>query len=199
MSHGGLTIITDEYLDGLSTTVNATRRAAFERARDLLVGNRSGEALPLFGELLGESESSAEEVALLILIGNCLFYLGRLEEAQRSYTEALEKARKQGEREAEAAALGNVGLVHRQKGDLFEAAQHHQGALKTYEQIGNIPGQAKQLSNLGLVYLQKGDPGKAVEHYQMALAMYTRIGASIEIEKAGRILAEIGKTRPKKK
>ncbi len=138
-------------------------------------------------------------MALLIFAGICLFYTGQLDEAQRSYTEALEKAQKHGEREAEAAALGNGGLVDRQKEDLAKAEQHHQKALKIYEEIGNIPGQANQLSNLGLVHVQKRQPDKAVEYYQKALALYERMGASAEIEKAGRILAEIGKIKPGKK
>ncbi|MDO8637115.1 MAG: tetratricopeptide repeat protein, partial [Dehalococcoidia bacterium] len=170
------TVTTVEYLDGLPTTPNPSRRSLFEKARELEAKSQFNQAIPLFQKLLVQPETPSEELALLILIGNCFLDLSQLHEAQQYYTEALAKAQRLKNEDAEAAALGNLGNVYFQKGDLDKALEHHQKALVIHEKIGNPLGQASDLGNLGNVYFQKGDLDKALEHHQKALKQHEQIG-----------------------
>ena len=164
-----------EYLDGLPTTPNPSRRSLFEKARELEAKSEFKQAIPLFQKLLEQPASPSEETALLILIGNCFLNLSQLDEAQKHYTEALAKAQRLKNEEAEANALGNLGLVYADKGDLDGALEYHQKALAIDQKIANPLGQANALCNLGIVYFQKGDLDKALENYNKVLDIHKKI------------------------
>ncbi len=167
---------TVDYLDGLPTTTNPFRRSTFEKAMVLYRSSQFKEAIKLFQELLKEPYAGTEEVALLIMIGNGLLQVSQLANALEYYEKALEKAEKLGDKEGEACALGNVGIVYRIKGELDKALEHYQLALKIDREIGKREGEANQLGNMGIVYQTKGELGKALEHHQLALKIFREIG-----------------------
>jgi tetratricopeptide (TPR) repeat protein len=62
----------------------------------------------------------------------------RLDEAVQRYHEALSLARQLQDKTHECAALGNMGLIYLEKGDLDEALKYHQQSLKTDRVFGKL-------------------------------------------------------------
>ncbi|HEX9912114.1 MAG TPA: tetratricopeptide repeat protein, partial [candidate division Zixibacteria bacterium] len=87
-----------------------------------------------------------------------------------------------GNKEGEAAALGNLGNVYKLSGKLDKAIKNYEDALKIYEGIGNKEGEATGLNNLGSVFETKGQKEKALKYYEDALRLCTQIGAQRQIE-----------------
>ena len=113
---------------------------------------------------------------LHILAGNGFLRLSELEQAEAHYRQALDAAEKAEDKERQAAALGNLGIVHRQRGQLNKAEHHFTRALAIDEEIGDRLGQANALGNLGNVYSDRGELGRAEQHYKKALEMDKQIG-----------------------
>jgi tetratricopeptide (TPR) repeat protein len=116
------------------------------------------------------------KIQLHILAGNGFLRLSELREAESHYQQALDAAKARGDREAEAVALDNLGLVYASRGDLDKAEERHGKALAIQEEIGNRRGQAHDLGNLGLVYFHRGEMDKAEEHHKKALAVAEEVG-----------------------
>jgi len=76
-----------------------------------------------------------------------------------------------------ASALGNLGLVYRNMGEMAKAEEHHKRALEIDEKIGNPLGMANQLGNLGNIYLQRDEFDKAEDSYVEILEIFRKIGA----------------------
>ena len=158
-------------------------RAASPDRLDILeaatIAERAGhheEAAQLLSRLEQQPASPRARAALHILIGNSFLSVPRLAEAEDHYRQVLTYAEESGDQEAQAEALGNLGLVYRDRGGLEKAEEHHRKALAIHEEVGNRLGQAKQLNNLGNVYVDRGDLDKAGEHHKEALAMHEEIG-----------------------
>ncbi len=116
------------------------------------------------------------KIQLHILAGNGFLRLSELREAESHYQQALDAAKARGDREAEAVALDNLGLVYASRGDLDKAEERHGKALAIQEEIGNRRGQAHDLGNLGLVYFHRGEMDKAEEHHKKSVAILEEIG-----------------------
>jgi DNA-binding SARP family transcriptional activator/tetratricopeptide (TPR) repeat protein/DNA-binding XRE family transcriptional regulator len=100
-------------------------------------------------------------------------------EAIEHYRQAVRLARQTGWRQAEPAAVGNLGGVYWQSGQLQEAADHFNQALVLNRRTGRLDGAAATLSNLGILYWELGRLAEAKEHYIQALAVDREIGARV--------------------
>ena len=89
---------------------------------------------------------------------------------------ALTAARALGDRKAEGAHLGNLGLAYAALGRVEEAIQHYQQALAISREIGDRRGEGNHLGNLGNAYRDLGRVEEAIQHYQQALAISREIG-----------------------
>jgi tetratricopeptide (TPR) repeat protein len=108
-------------------------------------------------------------------LGYLLARLGDLAGAQSAYQAVLDAAR--GDKATEAAALGNLGIVARTRGDLAAAEDFHRRALALNEALGHKLGMAIQLANLGVIAAARGDKAGARALYERALALFVEMGA----------------------
>ena len=125
-----------------------------------------------------------DRITFSIIAGNIYYITGNLDDAERYYEDAiylseredLKEVRKKATLQARSAALGNIGLVYSDKGDLDKALEYYQQALKIHRDIGYKLGEASALGNIGLVYSNKGDLNKALKYFQQALKIDRDIG-----------------------
>jgi len=126
-----------------------------------------------------------DKITFSIIAGNIYYITGNLNDAKRYYEDAinfseredLKEVRKKAVLQARSAALGNIGLIYSDKGDLDKALEYHQQALKIDREIGYKQGEASDLGNIGLIYRAKGDLDKALEYHQQALKVFIEIKA----------------------
>ena len=83
------------------------------------------------------------KTALHILAGNGFLRLSEFEEAEGHFRQALEAAREAGHRQDQAGALGNLGTVYAERGDLDKAEEHYKRALAIDEEAGDRLGRAR--------------------------------------------------------
>jgi tetratricopeptide (TPR) repeat protein len=170
------TTVTIDYLDGLPNTPDIKRRNLFQKADSLYINQRYEDAIRLFRELLAGPYYPDEEIALLILIGNCFIGLGQLKEAKTNYENALSQAREYADKTGEAAALTNIGVFYNIRGILDKALQYHEQALQIYRILDDQEGEANALCNIGIVYETKDELVKALHHLQRALKIHRDTG-----------------------
>jgi len=85
--------------------------------------------------------------------------------------EIVEKGSKE-----EAAALGNLGLIYRTKGDLDKAEDMHNKSLEIEKKLGDLEGMAADYGNLGSVYYMRGELDKAEEMHLKSLEIKEKLG-----------------------
>jgi tetratricopeptide (TPR) repeat protein/transcriptional regulator with XRE-family HTH domain len=95
--------------------------------------------------------------------------LQRYPDAIRHYTIAAELAAAAGWPDAEGAALGNLGLVHAEMGDLLEGAACQKRVLELARASGRNESQVAALNNLGWAYGQLGELRVAADYLAEAL------------------------------
>lgn len=125
---------------------------------------------------------STERMSILLNLGNAHYSLGHNTEALKNYNAVLELAKDTIEKDAlvgKASALGNIGVVYDDMGDLENAFKCHQEALKIFREFGDRFGEASQLSSIARVYKDKGDLGNALKYLQEALEIDREIGYKV--------------------
>ena len=176
-----------EFLDGLPQAKNPELRAAFEDARALQKegyeaqsAHKHREAIACFTRALALAEDDSQRAALHLLRGNSYAYISQYKEAEGDYRETLELAESispaEDAAQARAAALGNLGIVYTDRGELAKAEEHHKQSLEIHMEIGNRRGEAQELGNLGLVYYLRGDLNKAEKHHKRSAAIHRDLG-----------------------
>ena len=75
-----------------------------------------------------------------------------------------------------ADALNNIGIVHRQQGEIQKALNYYQRCLKIRENIGDKAGIGAILSNIGIIYDNQGDIQKALDYYFRSLQIEEEVG-----------------------
>ena len=102
---------------------------------------------------------------------------------------ALHAAEHRGEKAEIARAAGNLGLVHRERGELEEALAMHSKSLAIAEELGNRAGMARRFSSIGFVLKDQGDWQGAADHFRRSLALAEELGMP-DVEARRRALAE---------
>ena len=92
-----------------------------------------------------------------IKLGNAAKLAGRTHSAQQHYLRALETFRENGDRQGEAASLGNLGIIANTRGDLDEAERLYRESLVIKREIGDRQGEANSLGSLGIIANTRGD------------------------------------------
>ncbi|MEK6263075.1 MAG: tetratricopeptide repeat protein [Planctomycetota bacterium] len=77
-----------------------------------------------------------------------------------------------------AAALGDLGLIYRMRGELDRAEASHQKSLEMFKNLGNRKYMASQYGNLGLVYRMRGALDLAEEMHQKSLSIFVELGSA---------------------
>jgi CHAT domain-containing protein/tetratricopeptide (TPR) repeat protein len=109
--------------------------------------------------------------ALLSNIGSALVALGRRDSAEVYLDRARLLASAIGDLRAEATAIGALGGLHDDRGDLEGARQRYSRALELHERIGDTRGIAADENNLGLLAQKLGDPDEAQRRFEAALSL----------------------------
>jgi tetratricopeptide (TPR) repeat protein len=104
---------------------------------------------------------------------------------------ALNLATGIGNKEQEAAAIGNLGSIYRTRGELDRAEDMYKRFLELATELGSKDGQAKANGNLGSLYQQKGDTSRACAYWVKARDLFREIG-SPELEECQKLLREAG-------
>ena len=101
---------------------------------------------------------------------------GHYTEALEIHTSALTAATRLGDREGQAHALTNLGLVHRLLGRYGPATDHLRRALELHRLTGDREGEARTSSNLGIVEDRTGHASAAGDWLRRALVLYRSLG-----------------------
>jgi tetratricopeptide (TPR) repeat protein len=136
-------------------------------------------------------EDSATIIKLILLTG-LLFMLAVLGlvawnsymEKEKTHVAALSafeaaysKMLKSRNKDLQAMALGNLGIVHWTLGELNKAEKMHKEALELDKASNNKEGMAQDYGNLGIVYKTRGELDKAEKMYKESLALHEGLGS----------------------
>lgn len=94
------------------------------------------------------------------------------EEALKEYQKAAELFRQNADKNGEAKALFEAGLISRDSGEKNAALTFFDKALTLYKAIPNQLEVAKTLTTVGTVYATSGDYKEAAKQYQQALPLF---------------------------
>ena len=125
----------------------------------------------IFKELIKQTEN----YNAINSVGIQSYRWGRLEQAFYAWNHLLEKTIGV-DKEREAIAMGNMGVVYQIKGELKKALEYYERALKLLEELGIKEGiAAAAITNIGNVYNTKGELEKALEYYEKALKLFEEL------------------------
>jgi tetratricopeptide (TPR) repeat protein len=129
-------------------------------------------------ETLGREDPVAlrKRLAVLNALAERYYRTADYLQARKYWTEALEIAKRLGDRRAEGRALGNLGVAYRSLGEYRRAIEYHEKHLAIARGVGDRRGEGAALGNLGIAYASLGEYRRAIEFHEQALAIYREIG-----------------------
>jgi tetratricopeptide (TPR) repeat protein len=89
---------------------------------------------------------------------------------------ALAAARDLGDRSAEGAHLGNLGLVYNSLGEYRRAIDYQEQRLAVARELGDRQGEGAALGGLGSAYILLGDYHRAIDYQKQRLAIARELG-----------------------
>jgi len=138
------------------------------------------EAIEAYRECLNNSNVPEEDkITLNILIGNCYYFLSKLNEAEKSFRESLNIFKRAENKivklPAKSVAFGNIGNIYHNLEKPDEALKYYQQALEINKKLGYEQGIAHNLSNIGTVYNDLGKHDEALKFQEEALEINKKI------------------------
>ena len=123
--------------------------------------------------------------------------MGKLEEAQKAYLEAINIADKISDRFGYAKVLADMATLHRRMGNHKQALDNFQRSLKIFESLGNLVLQGFVLHGIGEVLIQEEHYDESLKYFRKALKIAKQcndlFGISFEQDAIGDILYQKGK------
>jgi tetratricopeptide (TPR) repeat protein len=118
---------------------------------------------------------------------------GRLEEARQHARQALNMARRHGERGYEAVALQQLGVIHAhaEAADTVQAEAHYHQALALAAELGMRPLQAHCHRGLGTLYSQTGQVERARTALAAAIDLYRAMEMTFWLPQTEVALAQV--------
>lgn len=101
---------------------------------------------------------------------------GSLDEAERLYNVARDRAVEAGEVKLSAMTAQNLGIIANIRGDIQTALAHYELGLATYRQLGMASDVCKTLNNVGLLHTQCERWTEAAACYDEALRLAEVLG-----------------------
>ncbi len=123
-----------------------------------------------------ESEDAAGECRVRLIQGGTLVFMGRFAEALVSHGEAARIARELADQRREAAALGNIAVVHLLLGDLSRAEEMLVDALRLAIKIEDRSIETHAIIHLGVTYGRRGRHDEALELLEQGRHIAGEIG-----------------------
>jgi tetratricopeptide (TPR) repeat protein len=99
----------------------------------------------------------------LNLYGAAAFEIGQIEDAERAFSRALERARADGDDLLIARAMNNLGLIANVRGAHEAALSSYLLALPVYQRLGHLRGLAETYHNMAISYRDLGQLERADE------------------------------------
>jgi predicted ATPase len=141
-------------------------------------------AVRLAGRVLAAPDlPAALRPAILLAQAAAQRHMAQPQEAQAASQEALELARSQGDRRREGVALGTLGILAIEQGQVPEATARFEAALAIHQAEGHRRLEGIARRSLGSVDYLQGKMTAAGEHYESALAILRETGDRREIAK----------------
>ena len=94
-----------------------------------------------------------------------------------------------------AQQYGNIGIIHKIRGDLDQALKMHSKSLEIFKQLGYEEGMANQYGNMGNVYDTLGDFDMALEMYDKSLKLGKKLDRKESISANFGNMGNVYKTR----
>jgi len=166
--------------------------ACFLLARVLKTAGGSEQALPLLDEAHQRFEAIAAEGMASVCVteqGDCLFDLGRLDEAAAAYEEAIRHDEQRGADRDVAVGKGQLGAVRLQQRRYPEALAAYAEARVRFTQLDEPGSVAVIWHQTGRAYEAVGQPEAAEDAYRKALAIKVRLG---DVAGQARTLGQLG-------
>lgn len=123
-----------------------------------------------------ESHDLPAQAACELSLGLAFFSRGEYSGAIAHTTSARTLSQVAKWPECEAAALGNLGMVHDDCGQSETAVDCYQQALSINRRIGRRAAQANNVGNLGLLHCRRGALEQAAVCYRQALELHREVG-----------------------
>jgi tetratricopeptide (TPR) repeat protein len=168
-------------------------------ARVLKTAGGSEQALPLLDESRQRFEGVAkespgrggEEMAAKCFSeqGECLWYLGRLDEAAAAYEERIRRGEQLGDERGVAVGKGQIGAIRIDQRRYPEALAAYAEARERFTQLDEPGSVAVTWHQTGMLYENAGQPEAAEDAYRKSLAIKVRLG---DIAGQARTLNQLG-------
>jgi tetratricopeptide (TPR) repeat protein len=131
------------------------------------------EAYTHFQRLADQGDTSAARMASVSLAekGDCLFYLGRLEEAAEAYEAGIEMSEDIGDSRSAAVGKGNLGTVRMHQNRYDDALNAHHEAREIFENLGEPAMVAVAWHQMGMVHEEAGRFEAAEQAYRQSLGI----------------------------
>jgi tetratricopeptide (TPR) repeat protein len=98
------------------------------------------------------------------------------EKSLRYGSQALELARKRGDKRGEAAALRNTGVAYQLSGDIARALDYLKEAAALFKTLNDKENASESVKDIGAIYWEKGDYDSALKYFYEALALAKESG-----------------------
>jgi tetratricopeptide (TPR) repeat protein len=172
--------------------------AHYRFGRVLKLGGAVAKALPLLDEAQrlfdalakkGYISAASMVAGLFTDKGECLMYLGRLDEAAASYEDSIRRTEELKDYRAVAVAKAGLGTVRLQQGLYAEALDAHGEALLTFKDLGELRSVAMTWHQIGVAYRKAGQYEQAERAYRQSLAIKVQ---QQNVEGEASTLSELG-------
>jgi tetratricopeptide (TPR) repeat protein len=187
----------------------ATSDDLLQQALDLARGGRAAEmrrdlsgALSLYEQaqlLLVEVGPTPLHANLLRWSGSVLRDLGKVEDADRLYTDSFSMADRTGATGAKAAALNCRAVIAQRRGDHTEAVALYRRAARLAAEAGEIRLVGMIQQNLGVLANIRGELREAFRRYRAALSAFLEVSddeaVSWVLNNTGMFLTDLGRPR----
>lgn len=121
--------------------------------------------------------------------GISLAIRGRHQEAIGYFNECLELSERLGNQSRIAGSLNNIGLLHKEIGDLEQAIQYLTRALDMYEEIDDINGQALTTGNISVLHSKLGNTDEILPLAERSYELFKQLG---DTKGTGNALSSLG-------
>ena len=148
-----------------------------------LVSNGHLELLNLIDKLDLSEVGPNLAAPVLQISGDVQILLGRFDDAEKTFADALEQAKKSDEKLVQAQILSSMADVNFKRGNNDEALEMHHSALEIFIKLEDSIWAARTYNNLGFLYRRRGDKPKAMEAYSNVEAIISE-GEGAEICRA---------------
>jgi tetratricopeptide (TPR) repeat protein len=132
------------------------------------------EAIKVYEKCLHDlSIPEEDKIGINILIGNCYYFLSKLNQAEKHFKESLNRLKRAENKitklPAKSTALGNIGNIYHNLGKPDETLEYYQQALEINRKLGYEQGAAHNLNNIGTLYNELGKHDEALKYQEEAL------------------------------